>query len=150
MPSPEVAVRPMSDRTPPVRPIPTENGNLEGPVGEQDFFRFAANLLDLDEVEIAENGVDHERDGQHQGMVARCFRSEERVERVGHNGCAGDDRDELVEKGKGVTVKHFAELQMAGIVARPAAPVRRGVCQSRGRGQGVSSARTARERSARL
>lgn len=44
---------------------PQENGNLEGAVRQQDHFWFAADLPDLDEVKIAEDGIDNERDGQH-------------------------------------------------------------------------------------
>jgi hypothetical protein len=82
--------------------------NRMGAVGEQDFLRRAAAVLHLDEIEIAENGVNYERDRQHERMVTGRFWAEEGVERVCHNRRTGDNSNELVEQGDGVTIENFS------------------------------------------
>ena len=72
---------------------PNEDVDDEGDVGEDNLFRGLAVALDLDEVEVAEDAVDDEGDGEHHDVVLREVGGKRGVEAVGHDGDGQDDGD---------------------------------------------------------
>lgn len=77
-------------------------------VGEENVFGGVTGVGDLDEVEVAEDGVDDEGDGEHHHMVFGEVGGGEGVEAVGDDGHGGDEEDEVVEEGEGVAFKDAA------------------------------------------
>jgi len=86
---------------------PEQNGQLEGPVGKGDIFGSSA-LTDLNQVEIPENAVQHEGDGEHHDVVFRQVGGRKGVQGVGHDRCPGDDTDQLIKQVQGITIQHPA------------------------------------------
>src|SRR5512140_3358299 len=95
---------------------PERHAHLEGPVAEQDLLGRAACVLNLDQVQVPEDGIDHERDGQHHGVVGWQVGGRECVKRVSHHGGAGYDQDVLVEQRQGIAIQHLAVR--AGILCK--------------------------------
>jgi hypothetical protein len=67
---------------------PQQHRHLQRAVHHQQVFRRAAFLLDLDQVQVAEDAVQHKGDGQHHGVVGRQVGRREGVQAVGQNGGA--------------------------------------------------------------
>ena len=62
----------------------------------------------VDQVEVAEDAVEHQRQRINQGIAAETFHRVvvDRVKRVGHHGRSGHHVDHLIEKGRAVMPKH--------------------------------------------
>src|SRR5207253_10591952 len=90
---------------------PTDDAEHERNVFEQDVFGAAAFFSDVDEVEVAKDPIQHERDRKHHGVVRGKAFGGEGVEAVRHEGRRGDGGRHLVEKLGRVLVEDLAVVR---------------------------------------
>jgi len=79
---------------------PANDAEQQGAVAQQDVLGRATDAAHLDEEEVAEDRVDHERHGDEQHVLAdarRPIRRRDGIERVGDDGRGGGDDDVGVE-----------------------------------------------------
>jgi len=93
---------------------PEDHINQQRAVAQQEFFRRAAFVLLVDQVQVAEDAIEDEGDGDHHQVVFGQVFGGEGVLRVGHDRAGGDDRDHLIQKRRRVLFQNLAVAARAG------------------------------------
>ena len=113
------------------------------PVGQEHLLGLLAEVVAVDQQQVAEDPEEHERDRRHHRL--RVPRGE-RVERVRDHRRRGDDGDELVDEHERVALQHRPARRAA---RRRRARARRGASRGRGRARAAPCRAAATARSAR-